>query len=175
MSSAPILRPMTEADLPEVLAIYNEVILHTTAVYSEQPHTLEMRKSWYEDRLKAGFPVIVVEVDGQVAGFGSYGHFRAWPCYRYTAEHSVYVHENYRGKGISKLLLTDLIDKAKAAGLHALVAGIDSENTASLHLHRSYGFEQVAHFKEVGFKFNRWLDLIFMELLLPPGPLKGEE
>lgn len=163
---AATIRDMTPADLPAVLDIYNNVILTTTAVYSEAPHTLAMREAWFNERKAAGFPVIVTEEDGQITGFGTYGHFRAWPCYRFTVEHSLYVEKNQRGKGISKLILNYLINHAREAGMHALIAGVDSDNPASLHLHRSFGFEQVAHFKEVGFKFGRWLDLIFLELLL---------
>ncbi|OOQ61565.1 GNAT family N-acetyltransferase [Mucilaginibacter pedocola] len=163
---APIIRDMTPADLPAVLEIYNEVILNTTAVYSEAPHTLEMRTAWYNERKAAGFPVIVTEENGIITGFGTYGHFRAWPCYRYTVEHSLYVEQNHRGKGISKVILNYLVQHATKAGLHAMIAGVDSDNPASLALHRKSGFEQVAHFKEVGFKFGRWLDLIFLELIL---------
>jgi len=161
-----IIRDATEQDLPSILDIYNEVILNTTSVYSEQPHTLQMRTTWFSERKAANFPVIVAELDGVIIGFASYGHFRVWPCYRFTAEHSVYIHTGYRGRGVSKILLQAIIANAKNAGLHALIAGIDSENAISLKLHQSFGFVQVAHFKEVGFKFNRWLDLIFMELLL---------
>jgi len=160
------LREATANDLPELLEIYNDVILNTTSVYSEQPHTLAMRQAWFNERKQAGFPVIVAEGDGVITGFGSYGHFRVWPCYRFTAEHSVYVHKDHRGLGISKLLLKELIALAKNAGLHALIAGIDSDNEVSLKLHLKFGFTQVAHFKEVGFKFGRWLDLLFFELLL---------
>jgi L-amino acid N-acyltransferase YncA len=165
-ASTNIIRDMMPADLPAVLEIYNEVILNTTAVYSEEPHTLAMRQAWFNERKAAGFPVIITEENGVITGFGTYGHFRAWPCYRFTVEHSLYVEKSHRGKGISKLLLTYLIAHAKKAGMHALIAGVDSDNAASLHLHRSFGFEQVAHFKEVGFKFGRWLDLLFLELLL---------
>ncbi|TSD67995.1 N-acetyltransferase [Inquilinus sp. KBS0705] len=157
---------MTEADLPLVLDIYNDVILHTTAVYSEQPHTLAMRQTWFNERKAAGFPLIIAQQGDTIAGFGTYGQFRVWPCYRFTAEHSLYVHRDYRGLGISKIILQTLIDRARQAGMHALIAGIDSENPVSLQLHLSFGFEQVAHFKQVGFKFNRWLDLKFLELLL---------
>lgn len=160
------IRNMTAADLPEVLDIYNDVIVNTTAVYSEQPHTLLMRTEWFNERTQQGFPVVVAEHEGKIAGFGSYGCFRAWPCYRFTAEHSVYVHQEMRGLGISKLLLSKLVELAKNAGLHALIAGIDSENAASLHVHRTFNFVQVAHLKEVGYKFGRWLDLIFLELIL---------
>jgi len=160
------LREATETDLPQILEIYNEVILNTTSVYSEQPHTLDMRLAWFNERTAANFPVIVAEQNGVIVGFGSYGHFRAWPCYRFTAEHSVYVHKDYRGLGISKLLLKELISRAKNAGLHALIAGVDSDNEISLKLHLAFGFTKVAHFKEVGFKFGRWLDLVFLEFLL---------
>jgi phosphinothricin acetyltransferase len=166
MDSKIIVRNAFVDDLPEILDIYNEVILNTTSVYSEQPHTLEMRIAWFNERITANFPVIVVELDGVIIGFASYGHFRAWPCYRFTVEHSVYIHAEYRGKGVSKILLKEIIDRAKKAGLHALIAGVDSENEVSLKLHQSFGFIQVARFKEVGFKFGRWLDLIFLEMLL---------
>jgi len=160
------IRTATEADLPAILDIYNDVILTTTAVYSEEPHTLQMRQVWFNERLSAGFPVIVAVADDAIAGFGTYGHFRVWPCYRFTVEHSVYVHKDMRGRGISKILLTDLITKAKAAGMHAMIAGVDSENDVSLQLHLKFGFTQVARFKEVGFKFGRWLDLVFLEMIL---------
>jgi len=167
MESSPItLRDATECDLLAILDIYNEVLLTTTAIYSEKPHTLEMRETWFRERKEAGFPVIVAEQDGVLAGFATYGHFRAWPCYRFTIEHSVYVHKDKRGQGISKILLGEIISIAKATGMHALIAGVDSENEVSLQLHLKFGFVQVAHFKEVGFKFNRWLDLIFLELIL---------
>jgi L-amino acid N-acyltransferase YncA len=161
-----VIRDATVYDLPEILEIYNHAIINTTAVYSEQPHTLDMRLAWFNDRVSHGFPVLVAEINGRVAGFSAFGHFRAWPCYRFTVEHSVYVHVNYRGKGLSKLLLQPLIDRASEMKLHAMIAGIDGENEISYRLHQSFGFVEVAHFKEVGFKFGRWLDLKFMELIL---------
>lgn len=160
------IRSATIDDLPGILDIYNHVILHTTSVYSEHPHTYEMRLTWYNDRISSGFPVFVAEAEGRVVGFSTFGHFRVWPCYRYTVEHSVYVHIDHRGKGISKLLLQPLIDRALEMNLHAMIAGIDGENDVSYQLHQSFGFVEVAHFKEVGFKFGRWLDLKFMELIL---------
>ena len=167
MNSSPTtLRAATEYDLPAILGIYNDVILTTTAVYSEEPHTLEMRQTWFNERREGGFPVIVTEQDGKVTGFATYGKFRVWPCYRFTVEHSVYVHRDWRGKGISSILLQEIIDHARSAGMHALIAGVDSENDISLQLHLKFNFIQVARFKEVGFKFNRWLDLVFLELLL---------
>ncbi|MEN0052756.1 MAG: N-acetyltransferase family protein [Mucilaginibacter sp.] len=166
MASVVNIRNAQEDDLLSILHIYNDAILNTTSVYSEEPHTIEMRQAWYQERLNNGFPVLVAEAAGKVVGFCSYGHFRAWPCYRFTIEHSVYVDPEFRGQGISKLLLRPLIHMAQQNNIHAMIAGIDSENQVSYHLHQSLGFRQVAHFKEVGFKFNRWLDLLFMELLL---------
>jgi phosphinothricin acetyltransferase len=161
------IRNATKDDLKGILEIYNHAIINTTSVYSEHPHTYDMRLSWYNDRINNGFPVFVAVVDGHIAGFSTYGHFRVWPCYRHTVEHSVYVHIDHRGKGISKLLLLPLIDNAREKKMHAMIAGIDAENEVSYKLHQSFGFVEVAHFKEVGFKFGRWLDLKFMELLLP--------
>lgn len=164
------IRNAQETDLPAILDIYNEVILHTTAVYSEQPHTLQMRKDWYLDRVNNNFPVFVAVIDDNIAGFCSFGHFRAWPCYRYTAELSVYVETSYRGKGISKIMLQSLIERAQQMNIHALLAGISADNEISISLHRSFGFVEVAHFKEVGYKFGRWLDLKFLELILSNTP-----
>ena len=166
------IRSASEADLPEILEIYNDVILHTTAVYTYEPHTSEMRKAWYDDKVKAGYPVLVAEEDGHVIGLSSYGPFRAWPAYKYTVENSVYVAENSRGKGIARLLMQPLIDAARSQGYHAIIAGIDAANHASIGLHRHFGFEEVAHFREVGYKFGRWLDLTFMELLLEGSPAR---
>lgn len=169
------IRQATERDLPALLDIYNHVILHTTAVYSYQPHTMEGRKEWYASKLKDHYPVFVAEEDGRVVGFSSYGPFRAWPAYKYTIENSVYVAADQRGKGIGKLLIQPLIDDARRQGYHAIIASIDASNESSLRLHRSFGFEEVAHFRQVGFKFGRWLDLKFLELLLetPVQPTEG--
>jgi phosphinothricin acetyltransferase len=169
------IRSATENDLPALLDIYNHVILHTTAVYSYRPHTMEARKEWYATKLKDGYPVFVAEEDGRVVGFSSYGPFRAWPAYKYTIENSVYVAEDQRGKGIGKLLIQPLIDAARHQGYHAIIASIDASNESSLRLHRSFGFEEVAQFRQVGYKFGRWLDLKFLELLLPTPAAPTEE
>jgi L-amino acid N-acyltransferase YncA len=170
-----IIRPARETDLPEILEIYNHVILHTTAVYAYEPHTLAMRKAWYESKVSDGYPLLVAEVAGRVAGLSTYGPFRPWPAYKYTVENSVYVAADQRGKGIARLLMTPLIDTARTQGYHAIIASIDATNEASLRLHRSFGFGEVAHFRQVGFKFGRWLDLKFLELLLetPADPAEG--
>ncbi|MDB4902294.1 MAG: family N-acetyltransferase [Mucilaginibacter sp.] len=168
--SSTIIRDASEDDLIDILNIYNDVILNTTAVYSEKPHTLEMRKEWFQDRVNNNFPVFVADINGKVAGFSSFGHFRAWPCYRYTVELSVYVEVSQRGKGISKILLQSLINQAIKMNIHAMLAGISADNEVSINLHRSFGFIEVAHFKEVGYKFDRWLDLKFLELILSNKP-----
>lgn len=160
------IRTATEADLIEILAIYNDAILNTTSVYNYLPHTLEMRKEWFEQKQKDRFPVLVAEQDGIVVGFSTYGHFRAWAAYKYSVEVSVYVHPEYRGKGVAKLLYPPLFEKAKEQQLHALMAGIDASNIASIKLHEQFGFKTVGLFKEVGYKFDKWLDLQFMQLIL---------
>jgi L-amino acid N-acyltransferase len=161
-----MIRPATVNDAPAILKIYNDAIINTTAVYSYDPVTLESRVEWLEQKQQGGWPVFVLEQNGNVLGFSSYGPFRAWPAYSHTIENSVYVHPRWRGHGIGKRLIPPLIEAARAGGMHALIAGIDASNDASLRLHTHFGFERVAHFKEVGFKFGRWLDLVFMELLL---------
>lgn len=161
-----IIREAVKEDLPQILDIYNDVILHTTAVYNYDPHTLQMRTEWFETKQQQGFPVFVAEEEGVIAGFSAIGPFRAWQAYKYTVENSVYVKADCRGKGISKKLMTPLIDAAKKLGMHAIVAGIDATNEVSITLHKQFGFTEVAHFKEVGYKFNRWLDLKFLELII---------
>lgn len=161
------IRAAQAADLPAILDIYNDAILNTTAVYDYEPHTLTMRQAWFAHKQAEGFPVLVADIQGTVAGFGTLGSFRAWAAYQYTAENSIYVAPSYQGQGLGKRLLENLIGAAQTMGLHAIVAGIDAENTVSLRIHERYGFRQVAHFHQVGYKFDRWLDLIFMERLLP--------
>jgi L-amino acid N-acyltransferase len=131
-------------------------------------HTLEMRREWFNQRKQQGFPIFVAEENGKILGFSTFGSFRPWPGYSNTVENSVYVAANARGRGVAKLLMPPLIDAARQLGIHAIVAGIDADNEASIALHKQFGFVEVAHFKEVGWKFGRWLDLKFLELLLSP-------
>jgi phosphinothricin acetyltransferase len=160
------LRDAQESDVPGILEIFNEVIAHSTAIYSEQPTSLEERLAWLRARREQGYPVIVSVSGDQVNGFASFGDFRAWPCYRYSVEHSVHVRQEHRGQGLGRRLLEALIPRAAALGKHVLIAGIDAENAVSLTLHQRMGFERVAHFRQVGRKFGRWLDLVFMQRLL---------
>lgn len=169
------IRSARETDLPEILDIYNHVILHTTAVYAYEPHTLDMRKAWYEGKVRDGYPIFVAEDAGRVVGLSTYGPFRVWPAYKYTVENSVYVAADQRGKGIARLLMQQVIDSVRDRAYHAIIASVDSTNEASLRLHRSLGFAEVAHFREVGYKFGRWLDLKFLELLLPESPAQPRE
>ncbi|KIC93423.1 GNAT family N-acetyltransferase [Flavihumibacter solisilvae] len=161
------IRNAAEQDLPQLLGIYNEIIANTTAVYDYDPHTLEMRRKWFETKQEQGFPVFVAEEADKIVGFSSIGPFRAWAAYKYTVENSVYVASDQRGKGIGKLLMPPLIQAARHLNLHTIVAGIDASNDASIRLHQYFGFEEVAHFRQVGFKFDRWLDLKFLQLIIP--------
>jgi len=160
------IRLAREGDLAAILEIYNDAILNTTAVYDYEPHTLEMRRQWFRIKEAQGFPVFVAEENGNIAGFSSIGPFRAWAAYKYSVENSIYVAAGQRGKGIGKLLLEPLIKAATELDLHTIIAGIDATNEVSIKLHRSLGFKEVANFKQVGYKFGRWLDLTFMQLLL---------
>ncbi|MBI1181769.1 MAG: GNAT family N-acetyltransferase [Alphaproteobacteria bacterium] len=153
-------------DLPAITAILNHAILHTTAVWYDDPRTdLEMR-AWFELKRELRVPVLVARSAGQVAGYASYGPFRPWSGYRHTMEHSVYVAEGLRGRGAGRLLLGALVERARQDGLHALIGGVEADNAASLALHRSLGFEEVGRLPEVGTKFGRWLTLVFMQRVI---------
>ena len=161
------IRLATRADLPGILEIYNDAVLTTTATYDYEPRTLEHRTHWFEERQRDRYPVFVAVDDaGRVAGWSALNPFHARIGYQFTSENSVYVAADMRGNGIGKLLLAPLIEAAKARGLHAIIAAIDADNEASIRLHAGFGFEKVGHFKQTGFKFNRWLDLVYMEKLL---------
>jgi phosphinothricin acetyltransferase len=159
------IRDATEDDLPGILAIYNHVIAHTTAVYTEVPSTLDDRRAWLAARRAGGFPVLVAD-DGGVVGFASFGDFRPWPGYAATVEHSVHVAADARGRGIGRALVRELIAQAQVRGKHTMVAGIDAANTASIALHRQLGFVEAGTLREVARKFGRPLDLLFMQKML---------
>ncbi|MBE7174304.1 MAG: N-acetyltransferase [Williamsia sp.] len=161
-----LIREAIEQDLPAILEIYNHSIQHTTAVYDYKPHTMDMRRTWFAQKRADGQPVLVALKDGAIAGFASYGPFRPWAAYKYTVENSIHVHPRFRGQGVGKQLLAVTIEKAKQADVHVIIAGIDATNQVSIRLHTSFGFERAGCFREVGFKFNRWLDLEFYQLLL---------
>jgi len=161
------VRPATHDDLPGILEIYNEAVLNTTASYDYEPRTLEHRIAWFEDHVKNNYPVLVAANDqGRVVGWSALNRYHDRKGYQFTTENSVYVAADQRGRGLGKLLMKPLIEAARQRGLHAILAGIDAENEASIRLHASFGFVKVAHFRQVGFKFGRWLDVIYMELVL---------
>lgn len=160
------IRDAREDDLPGLLDIYNDVIASSTAIFRDEPATLADRRTWWEGRRAAGYPVLVAVDATGVVGFASYGDFRSWPGYRFTVEHTVHVRADRRGHGIGRALMLELLERAAAAGKHVMVAGVDAENAASLRFHERLGFERVAHFREVGFKFGRWLDLVFLQRVL---------
>jgi L-amino acid N-acyltransferase YncA len=160
------IRSGIEKDLAAILDIYNDAILKTTAVYDYQPHTLEMRRKWFEEKQEKNIPVLVAELNDRVVGFVSYGSFRSWAAYKYSIEHSVYVHPDHRRKGIAKKLMGALIDIVKRKEVHTIIAGINADNSGSIHLHKQLGFEEVGNFKQVGYKFGTWLDLKFFQLIL---------
>jgi L-amino acid N-acyltransferase len=158
------IRHAVPDDLLAMLDIYNEVVAHSTAIYALTPSSLAERKAWFDSRIAAGFPVLVATASTQVLGFASFGEFRgAWPGYRYSVEHSVHVHKDHRGQGVGSQLLRALFPLAAAQNKHVMVGGIDASNDASLRMHERLGFVQVAHFREVGHKFGRWLDLVFVQ------------
>jgi phosphinothricin acetyltransferase len=160
------IRDAREDDLPALLAIYNDVIATSTAIYADVPVTLDSRRDWWGARVAQGYPVLVAADESGIVGFASFGDFRAWPGYRFTVEHSVHVRADRRGAGVGSALMQPLIARASALGKHVMVAGVDASNAASIRFHERLGFERVAHFKEVGFKFGRWLDLVFLQRFL---------
>ena len=161
------IRPATHADLPGILEIYNEAVLNTTASYDYEPRTLEHRIAWFEEHVQNQYPVIVAATEaGRVVGWSALNRFHDRIGYRFTAENSVYVAADQRGKGIGTLLVPPLIDGARERGLHAILAVIDAANQASIRLHARFGFDRVALLQQVGFKFNRWLDVVYMERLI---------
>ena len=151
------------ADLAAVLAIYNQVLESSTAIFSYLPTTLEERRDWWQARVAQGYPVLVARTAAGVVGFASFADFRAWPGYRFTVEHSVHVAAAARGCGAGTALMQALMARATALGKHVMVAGIDAANSASIRFHERLGFTQAGRLHEVGYKFDRWLDLVFLQ------------
>jgi phosphinothricin acetyltransferase len=162
------VRDATESDLPGLLDIYNEVIATSTAVYSYTPVTLEDRLQWWKARVAKEFPVLVATDSSGVLGFATFAEFRAWPGYRHTVEHSVHVRADMRGRGVGGTLVKALFPRAESLGMHVMIAGVDAANLASIRFHERLGFEQAGRLREVGWKFDRWLDLVFLQRWIGP-------
>ncbi len=160
------LRPATEQDLIVVVEIYNEVLKTSTATFEETPRELEEFTSAFHDKKQRGIPWIVAELDGAVVGYGTYGGFRKASGYRTTVEHSLHIDSRYRGKGLGSAILKNLIHEARKKNIHAMIAGLDASNGASIALHEKFGFKKVGEIPQVAKKFSRWLDLVLMQLIL---------
>jgi L-amino acid N-acyltransferase YncA len=163
MAASPSITDATEADIAGLVEIYNEVIATSTAVYSSDPVTLADRREWWRGRTGQGYPVLVARDSRGVCGFSTFGDFRAWPGYRFTVEHTVHVRADGRSRGIGTLLVQALFPRAAALGKHVMIAGVDAANAASIRFHERLGFTQSGRLREVGYKFDRWLDLVFLQ------------
>lgn len=160
------IRPYQIQDAETIVAILNYYIANSTALYDYELRTFEQQQAIFEEKLAKGFPVIVATIDERVVGFGYYSEFRFREAYKFTVEHSVYVMPNEHGKGIGKVILQNLIDLAKKQKLHTMIGVIDAENINSIAFHEQYGFKTVGIIKESGFKFDRWLHSVIMQLML---------
>jgi len=159
-----------------IVDIFNDAIVNSTALYDYKPRELASMEPWFAAKEKGNFPVIGVEdANGTLLAFGSFGTFRAFPAYKYTVEHSVYVHKDHRGAGLGKVIMQALIAAARKRDVHAMMGAIDAANPGSIALHERLGFRHVGTLPQVGFKFGRWLDLAFYQLLLdtPLNPVDG--
>ncbi|HEY2514952.1 MAG TPA: GNAT family N-acetyltransferase [Polyangiaceae bacterium] len=161
-----ILREATEDDLDGILTIFNQVIATSTAVWIDDPTTKEERHRWMTGLFSKGYPIFVATDAHGVAGYGSFGEFRGRPGYRFTVEHSIHVRDGVRRSGVGRALLETLIARAAETGKHAMIGGIDAENSASLAFHARFGFREVGRLPQVGAKFGRWIDLVFMQRMI---------
>jgi L-amino acid N-acyltransferase len=157
------IRDATNADLPAILGIYNDVVTNTTAIYDERASTPEERQAWFDARCRAGLPVLIAELDGEVVGFSSFGEWRSRWGYRYTVEHSVHVRADCRRRGFGRALIEALFPRAAALGMHMMIGHIDSAATASLRLHEKLGFMPIGTFREVAQLHNRWLSVVAVQ------------
>lgn len=169
-----MIRTAQEKDLQDILDIYNDAVLHTTAVYTYEAQTLKSREIWFKQKMDDGYPVIVYELDNRVVGFATFGPFRPWPAYKYSIEHSIYVNNHYRRQGIATSLLKEIIAIANEREYRTLIAGIDAANEKSIAMHVKFGFVHSGTIRNAGYKFNTWLDLAFYQLDLN-GPKNPKE
>ena len=165
------IRDAIPTDAEAITAIYNDAVANTTAIWNDTPIEPANRLVWIADRAKQGYPVLVaVDDDDTVVGYASFGDWRAWDGYRHTVEHSVYVRADQRGRGVGKLMMAALIERARTIGKHVMVAGIEATNISSIRMHEKLGFENAGVLREVGTKFGKWLNLAFLTLALDTRP-----
>ena len=169
-----MIRSAMAADVETILEIFNDNIVNSTAIYMYKEQTLQQRMAWFEAKQQSGEPLFVFEENGVVAGYATYGTFRPYPAFHYTVEHSVYVHKNHYKKGIASQLMHALIDYARTHEVKTMVACIDKENEASIRIHEKLGFTYSGTIRNAGYKFERWLDLVFYQLDLK-GPQYPQE
>lgn len=162
----PIITSYTVNDAQDILAIINYNIVNTVSIYDYQPRSLQQQIASFDEIIFKGFPVIVAKIGSKAIGFGYYNSFRYRDAYQFTVEHSVYVHQDFQGKKIGYLLLNELMTLAKAQNIHTMIGVIDSKNQSSIDFHKKMGFEVVGTIKQCGFKFNQWLDTVFMQKIL---------
>jgi len=164
-----VLRDAVDEDVDAITEIQNALLDSTTIEWTEEPHTAVERRRWIEGQRARGLPVLVAQLDDEVVGWAAYGEFRdpvKWPGYRFTVEHTLHVREGHWGAGIGRALMLALMDRARAAGLHAMVAAVDGDNTGSVTFHQRLGFEEVGRLRQIGEKHGRWLDLVLLQALL---------
>lgn len=162
-----IIRRAVREDVPAIREIYNDAVLHTTASAEYEPRSLDSRYEWFDEHVRDGFPIFVAATDaGVVVGWSSLSRHKERYGYRFAVENSIYVHPQWRGRGVGKLLVPPLIDAARAMGMHTILAGVSGDNEVSLRLHEQFGFVRVAQFREVVYKFDQWLDVIYLQHFL---------
>ena len=161
-----MLRLATEADLPAINDIYNYYVVRSTCTYQTEHETLEDRRAWFRDHPADKYPVIVAERDGEVIGWGSLSKFRPRAAYAPTVEASIYIRHDCHRHGLGRMIMLDLIERARAIGFHSIIGGASADQTASVALQERLGFQRVGYLKEVGYKFGRWLDVVYMQLML---------
>ena len=164
-----LIRPATEEDVPAIRDIYNYEVLNGVATFDLEPKTLEDRLRWFRETNAHPHIVLAAEDGGEIVGWGCLHQFHARAAYRFTTEDSVYVHHDHRGRGIGKLVLGELVKAAGERGFHSVMAGVSEGNEVSIRLHTSFGFQVWGTQREVGYKFDRWLDVTWLQLMLGPG------
>jgi len=161
-----MIRPAKEEDLPALLEIANDAILNSTAIYEYEPWTLRQMSNWFKTRINNGFPIIVLEDKNEVKGYATFGAFRPREAYRFSVEHSIYVHKKFRGSGLGASLMKELITLAEQHGAHSMIGVIDATNEKSIAFHKQHAFQEVGRLREVGHKFGTWLDVALLQRML---------